>query len=310
MNARSASHVLMIAPHHYRTNEETAASNVFQHAVDESEATRLADLAIEQHRRFRDALIEEGVRVTVARSLAATPDAPFCNNWFSTHPSGPEGRPTLVLYPMLAPSRRLERRADLVSFLAARYPDRLDFSTREQEGIFLESTGSLVLDDGSRTAYAAISPRTDLRLVEEWAAAMKYRAVPFEATDAAGVPYYHTNVVMFIGHGLAGICLEAIAAESDGALVGREVVRDTLRKDGLEILEITRDQVLGYCGNCLPLTNDDGDALWAMSTTAYRAFTEEQREVLARHGRLVHADLSAFETLGGGSARCLLGEVF
>lgn len=308
MTARAASHVLLVAPHDYRTNQETAESNAFQRAVDLAEAERLARLAIEQHRALRNLLIENGVRITVARSLRETPDAPFCNNWFSTHP-GPGGS-RLVLYPMLAPSRRIERRPDLVAMLKAAYPDVLDLSDRERHGVFLESTGSLCLDDEGKVAYAAISPRTDRNLTDEWAAALGYRLVPFTATDAHGQPYYHTNVMMFIGHGLAGICLESIGDRARPGEMNRAEVKAELERGGLDVVPITREQVLAFSGNCLPLTSDTGERLLVMSSAAFFAFQPAERERIGRRARILHTDLSAFETLGGGSARCLLGELF
>jgi len=311
MNARAASHVLLIAPVDFRANEETAESNVFQHTVDDTEATRLARVAVEQHRALRDLLVDNGVAVTIVRSRTDTPDAPFCNNWFSTHPAaGDRNTPVLVLYPMLAPNRRIERRKDLIGLLRDRYDCVVDFSEREREGVFLESTGSLCLDDSARVAYATISPRTHQSLASEWATSLGYRLVAFRATDAAGVPYYHTNVMMFIGHGLAAVCLEAIGeARSDGE-TGRAGVVQSLRQSGLEVMTITREQVLRFCGNSLPLVNDAGERLLVMSSAAYHAYARAQRVIIERHARILHTDLSAFEEIGGGSARCLLGELF
>jgi hypothetical protein len=180
----------------------------------------------------------------------------------------------------------------------------VDLSDRERQGVFLESTGSLVLDDDARVAYAALSPRTDRPLAEEWARTMGYRLVTFTATDGSGVPYYHTNVVMFLGHRLAVICLEAIADAAE-----RHTVEASLLSSGLAVLPITRDQVLAFCGNALAVTDDRGERLFVMSSAAYLALTPAQRGTIERHGRIVHTDLSAFETLGGGSARCLLGEL-
>ncbi len=311
MTERVASHVLMVAPYQYRSNAETAESNVFQHDVDAHRAAQLAKLAVTQHAEFRNRLIDHGVMVTCIRSLDATPDAPFCNNWFSTHPSTDFGREsTLVLYPMMAPSRRLERRAELISLLRQRYPRMVDLSPHEQEQLYLESTGSLCLDSRAGVAYAAVSARTDLGLARIWAAEMGYRLVAFESTDATGTPYYHTNVMMFLGHGLAGICLESIAEHAGDGLANRETVEASLREGGYEVMPITRDQVLAYCGNCLALVSDNDDRLFAMSSTAYRGFTEIERHRIHRHGTIVHAELDAFETLGGGSARCLLGELY
>ena len=310
MTARAASHVLVVAPHEYRTNAETAESNAFQRAVDPKEAATLGALAVEQHRQLRNLLTDNGVRITVIRSLGETPDAPFCNNWFSTHPSTTGGPGTLVLYPMMAPSRRIERRPELVRMLGQWYPKQIDYSGREASNVFLESTGSLCLDDTNRVAYAAISIRTHLDLTREWAEALGYRLVAFDATDADGLPYYHTNVMMFLGHGLAGICVDSIAATPQAGLTGRTEVLASLQRGGFEVLPISRHQVTAFCGNCLPLVNDQGEPLIIMSSAARHGFSAAERAVIGRHARTLDTDLSAFETLGGGSARCLLGELF
>jgi hypothetical protein len=303
---RAASHVLLIEPLDFRFNPETVESNVFQRDTGAAESRALAAAAISQHRALRDLLVDHGVRVTVAKSRPETPDGPFCNNWFSTHPADPSRSrpPTLVLYPMLAANRRPERRDDLVALLRRSYPCVVDLSDRERQGVFLESTGSLVLDEDARIGYAALSPRTDRALALEWARTLQYRLVTFTATDGSGVPYYHTNVVMFLGHGMAGICLEAITDPGE-----RSAVETSLRSSGIEVLPLTREQVLAFCGNALALRNDRGERLFVMSSAAYHAFAPAQRATIERHGRILHTDLSAFETLGGGSARCLLGEL-
>ncbi len=310
MTARAAGHVLLVAPYEYRTNAETADSNAFQRAVGPTESAALAEQAVSQHRALRNLLIENGVQVTVVRSLRETPDAPFCNNWFSTHPARAETLPTFVLYPMMAPSRRIERRGALVQMLQQWYPRRIDYSAREAAGQFLESTGSLCLDDVNRVAYAAVSIRTNLKLTQDWARDLGYRLVAFEATDSEGLPYYHTNVMMFLGHGLAGICLESIAETAQAGMVGRAEVLASLEAGGFEILPLSRAQLLRYCGNCLPLINDEGEPLLVMSSVAFYGFGPVEQARIRRHARILHSDLSAFETLGGGSARCLLAELF
>lgn len=297
----------MIEPVHFRFNPETAASNVFQFQdpPTEAEALEMARLAPEQHRRLRDLLVAHGVYVTAARSREETPDAPFCNNWFSTHPAHGSAPATLVLYPLLASNRRLERRPDLVELFRAAYPRTLDLSGHEREARYLESTGSLCLDHARHVAYAALSPRTDRALAEEWARQLGYRLVAFSATDAHGVPYYHTNVMMFLGHGVAGVTLEAITDAAE-----RRAVEDEVREAGYELLPISRRQAAQFCGNSLALLNDRGEPILAMSSAAWHGFTPGQREVLERHATVLHTDLSAFERLAGGSARCLLGELF
>jgi hypothetical protein len=303
----------MVEPVRFRYNEETGDSNAFQVAPSPSEAQAIAELAVEQHRALRDLLVSEGVHVTVVRCDERTPDAPFCNNWFSTHTAAELRRDgavqhmpaSMVLYPLLAPNRRLERRADLIAMLRTKYPRLVDLSGYEREARFLESTGSLCLDDHNRVVYAALSPRTDAALVRQFGRELGYDVVTFTATDASGVPYYHTNVMMFIGHGLAGLTVESIA----DTVVQEQVVR-RMRADGLALLPITRAQAAQFCGNVLSLANDAGEPLYVMSSAAYGAFSVDERNLLAAHGRVLHSELSAFERVGGGSARCLIAELF
>jgi hypothetical protein len=301
----TASHVLLVEPLHFRYNRETRETNAFQVAPSPAEEAGLAELAVTQHHALRDLLVANGIAVTLARSLDVTPDAPFCNNWFSTHPADERGPATLVLYPLLAENRRPERRGDLVALLRPAYPRLVDLASNERNARFLESTGSLVLDHEVRTAYCAISPRTNLSLAQEWAAQLGYELIPFTAVDRSGIPYYHTNVLMFIGHGLAGICLDSIRAPAE-----RTAVEGRLRRDGREILRLTQEQAASFCGNCLALATVSGERLFVMSSQAWRAFSPEERGRLEQHGRILHTELSAFERLGGGSARCLIAELF
>ncbi len=303
--ARAASHVLLVEPVNFRYNRETGPTNAFQIAPGAAEEQALSELATEQHHRMRDLLVDHGVVVTLARSLPTSPDAPFCNNWFSTHPAHAGVPATLVLYPLLAENRRIERRGDLLSLLLPGYPRVVDLSPNERKARFLESTGSLVLDHAARTAYAALSPRTDFSLASEWASELGFDLVAFTSVDRGGVPFYHTNVLMFIGHGLAGICLESIRSVGE-----RRAVEERLRKDGKEILPLTQEQTANFCGNCLALSSGDGAPLFIMSSQAWGHFSEAQRGILERHGQILHTELSAFEQLGGGSARCLVAELF
>jgi len=300
-----ASHVLLVEPVHFRFNRETRDTNAFQVAPAPGEAEALADLAVAQHHALRDLLVANGVTVTVTRSSETTPDGPFCNNWFSTHPADQRTPATLVLYPLLATNRRGERRADLVALLRPLYPRVVDLSPNERQSRFLESTGSLVLDHPAHTAYAALSPRTDFSLASEWAAELDYHLVAFTAVDRGGMPYYHTNVMMFVGHGLAGVCLEAIRSVAE-----RRAVEDRLRQDGREVLVLSQEQAASFCGNCLALAGSEGEPLFVMSSQAQRGFTPADLAVIERHGRILHTELSAFERLGGGSARCLIAELF
>lgn len=295
----------MVSPVNFRYNPETGSTNAFQVVPSPSEAAGLAVLANDQHQKLRALLASNGVEVALAESLPLSPDAPFCNNWFSTHPARGGEPATLVLYPLLAENRRVERRKDLVDRLRPRYSRVVDFSANEQKSRFLESTGSLVLDLRSNVAYAALSPRTDLALAREWAEQLGYELIAFTAVDRNGVAYYHTNVLMFIGHGLAGVCLDSIPADAE-----RRMVESRLRRDGNDILRLTQEQAGNFCGNCLALSDRKGLPMFVMSSQAWSHFSTDQRATIERHGRILHTDLSAFERLGGGSARCLIAELF
>jgi hypothetical protein len=314
----SCSHVLLVEPNSFRFNEETSATNAFQHpAAGDISPEVAAARAAQQHRALQDLLAANGILVTLCEADSQTPDAPFCNNWFSTHPAMKGLRdahgmmeedvpPTVVIYPLMAPNRRRERRTDLIDGLMRRlYPRVINMAHHEQRGVYLESTGSLCMHDAARTVYAALSPRTDRELANAWADKMGYRLIAFTAVDEAGSAYYHTNVMMFIGHGVAGVCLESIVNPAE-----RKMVEQSLVETGLTVVPITRAQVNQFCGNALSLTNATGERLLVMSSRAWNAFTQQQQATLSEQCRVLHTDLSMFEDLGGGSARCLIGELF
>lgn len=311
----TASHVLMVEPNDFRFNLETSGTNAFQHSSTDMKG--VADLAERQHRALRDMLTQAGVTVTLSRAAHETPDAPFCNNWFSTHPAMKglrdahgimeEDTPqTLVLYPLLAPNRRQERQPHLVDGLFRRlYPRVINMAHHEARERFLESTGSLCMHDSARTVYAAISQRTDPELATAWAEKMGYRLIAFHSTDENGLLYYHTNVMMYIGHDLGAVCLESIEDSTE-----RDLVERTMIESGLDLVQLTREQVACFAGNALSLTNTGGERLLVMSSRAWTSYTPEQKQIVEKHCRVLHTDLSAFEDVGGGSARCLIGELF
>src|SRR5450755_2940054 len=310
---QSAGAVLMVRPAAFAFNPQTAASNAFQSgtAVDlESELeTRVAagapqELALREFDQLTEKLTRAGVEVIVAEDTLTPvkPDAIFPNNWVSLHRDG-----TVVLYPMLAPNRRAERREDVVQQVtregAYRASRTVDLSHRESQAKFLEGTGSIVLDRANRLAYAALSPRTDLDVLGEFAQQLDYELVTFEAFDAAAKPIYHTNVLMAIGARFAVLCGQVITN-----LTHRAAVAEKLRATGHQVIEISRNQMQQFAGNLLELAPAAGNAI-AMSTTAWRSFDPAQRRVLEGHGSVVTADIPVIERLGGGSVRCMLAEI-
>jgi hypothetical protein len=298
----------MVRPASFGFNPETAASNALQHR-GALEGSALSAAARQEFDGFVGALRAEGIRVFVAEDSAVPckPDAVFPNNWLSLHRDG-----TAVLYPMLAPNRRLERELSYVKALETALGFRcerlLDFTHHEAQGRFLEGTGSLVLDHVNRIAYANRSPRTDESLVREWCAAMGFEAVVFDAFDEQGAAYYHTNVLLWIGTRCALLCAEALP-EAD-----RARVRASLRASGRELIEVDRAAVRSFAGNLLELASWDealGDcSLLVMSATARAAFSARQYAHLSGSvDTVIAVPVPLIEAVGGGSVRCMLAEV-
>jgi hypothetical protein len=300
--------VLMVRPVAFGYNPETAATNTFQQAG--AGAVDAREMARREFERLVRALVSEGVGVCAVEDSAppAKPDAVFPNNWVSFHEDG-----TLVIYPMQSASRRPERREEVIqaaaSELGFKVSRRLDLTPFEAEGKFLEGTGSLVLDHVARIAYACLSPRTHPEVLAQWASALNYEPVTFSATDRAGVPLYHTNVLLSIGARAAVVGTEAIAPADRGRVLER------LKGSGREVIEIGQQEIGAFAANVLELGTWDealGDSrVLVMSETARRALTPE---VFARLSGCTDSVLAVpvptIERLGGGSVRCMLAEVF
>lgn len=292
----------MVRPAHFGWNPETAESNRFQHA---GAGTGEAVAAAREFDTLAARIAGAGVQVIVAEDSPepAKPDACFPNNWVSFHDDG-----TVVLYPMLAPSRRAERRREPVAEVERagfRVTRTIDLSPLEQRGEFLEGTGSLVLDRRSRTAYACLSPRTTAGALAEFSAALGYRIVSFDALGPDGQPAYHTNVLMAVGEGVAVICADAMP---DAA--SRAAVLAALAESGHEVIEIDSGEMGNFAGNLLMLRARDGTARIALSECAWQGLASEKRRRLERHGGIVASPIPTIEWLGGGSVRCMLAEVF
>ena len=304
---QSAGAVLMVRPARFGFNPLTAASNAFQlDAPSQPEPGRQGEAQEQAQREFDRlamSLSRAGIAVLVAEDTPspAKPDAVFPNNWVSFHRDG-----SVVLYPMLAPNRRLERRDEVVrqvirqgGYRAAR---TVDLSHREAQGQFLEGTGSMVLDRTHRLAYAALSPRTHLDVLGEFAQQLGYELMTFEALDAAGKPIYHTNVLMAIGAEFAVLCAETLSAAP------RTAVAERLRGTGHELVLISRLQMQHFAGNLLELSTAAGRVI-ALSDAAWRSLEPAQRRILERHDSILAVDIPVIERLGGGGVRCMLAEI-
>jgi len=299
-----ASTVLMIRPVRFQANPETAASNAFMAdtGMAAGEQQRRAD---EQFESLAKALEAAGVNVVIVDDTPEphTPDSVFPNNWISTHADG-----RVVLYPMEAKNRRTERRLDVLDTLSERHGfhvgEVIDLSAHEQEGHYLEGTGSLVLDRSNRVAYACLSSRTQHDPLRDFAQRLDYDIVAFDAVDRNGKAIYHTNVLMSIGEELAFVCAECIPDEAQ-----RNAVVSRLEAGGRRVFELSYDQLEAFAGNMLELRGSDGARVVALSQQALDSLNGEQRDALTRNGRLAVADIRDIEASAGGSVRCMLAEV-
>ena len=298
--------LMMIRPASFRTNELTAVNNFFQQFTS-IDPEKLNDHAREEFDAFVAKLRGAGVKVIVVDDdpLLDTPDSVFPNNWISFHDNG-----TVALYPMFAENRRRERREEVllkVEEAGLRIDQVVDYSSAEDEGLFLEGTGSLLLDRVNRKAYCALSDRADEELVIEFCEDFEFTPVIFTANqsvDGQRLPIYHTNVMMCLGEGFCVICLSTIDDKAE-----KKAVIKSLKEDGKEIIDITEQQMNHFAGNMLQVQGAD-KKYTVMSQAAYDSLEQEQINSLLKHGGIISSELKIIETCGGGSARCMMAEVF
>src|SRR5207248_2435922 len=299
--AQSTNSVLMIRPHRFYANPETAADNAFQRPADgdpdalSAAARREFDFAVAT---LRDA----GVIVHIVDDTAKPekPDAVFPNNWISTHHDG-----RVALFPMYSELRRRERRHDIIEKLRKSYKitEVIDYSSFEKKGCSLEGTGSLVLDHVNRIGYVSLSNRSNPKVIQRFAGDFSYEAITFTSASLDGQPIYHTNVMMCIGSEFALVGLGLIANESE-----RKQVRSRLEASGKEIVVLTAEQIANFAGNAIELNDATGQKLLVLSTRALSTFTPEQLAILRQHVRPVPITIPTIE-LGGGSARCMIATI-
>ena len=291
--SQNAGMVWMVKPALFFSNPETVASNSFQ----KSNASNLHEQAMLEFDRMVDTLIYNKIHIIISENEdEKAPDAIFPNNWISFHHDK-----SIIKYPMMAENRRRERNIDLPFF-----PDRVvDFSSFENEGMFLEGTGSIVFDHLHRKAYASESVRTDFSLLSMVCDELGYTPVRFSAVDKNGLAIYHTNVIMHIGYGYVVIALDAIPSLED-----RDFLVNSFAEDGLEIILISMEQMESFAGNMLQLINAEGERITVCSMTAFDSLSIDQVELLQSHSSLLPIDVSAIELLGGGSVRCMIAEIF
>lgn len=305
---QSTNHILLIEPAVFYANPETMDSNAYQvqtqvkskHITDETKE-EVYQKALAEFNAFRELLAGNGVRVTTLKGSKACPDHIF-PNWVSTHNTEDGGG--MILYPMLNENRRKERTPEMVNTLQQTYNILLDMSHYEARDRCLEANGSLCLDRANKIAYAARSSRTDTGLAREWAEKTGYDLVLFDTEGTGGKPVYHTDLVMWIGTEVAAICAEAITQKH------RQQVVDRLQQTH-QVVELSRKQMDSFCGNALEVRNTNDEKMLVMSAAAYNALSQNQKTTLGQHFiKCLHSPIPTIEQHGGGSARCLMLEMF
>lgn len=300
--------ILMIRPIHFRMNEQTVVNNYYQKVLEALSPEQVNKKAQEEFDAYVDKLRNQGIDVTVINDNEEfdTPDSIFPNNWISFHQDG-----TVVLYPMFAENRRWERREDILDILEENgfvINQVMDYTAAESEGLFLEGTGSLLLDRVHKKAYCALSPRADEDLFIEFCEDFEYTPVIFTANQTVGgqrKAIYHTNVMMCLAENFAVICLSAI----DDKKERRNVIKH-LKEDGKEIVDITEKQVTKFAGNMLQVLGANEQRYLIMSKAAHDSLTPKQIAQIEKHCPIVSSSLDTIEACGGGSARCMMAEVF
>jgi len=309
MNSQRTSNILMVRPAAFRMNEETASNNYYQKVLDNVSPQDLVDKALEEFDNMVEVLRSEGVNVIVFEDSPETdtPDSLFPNNWVSFHSDG-----RVAIYPMLAENRRLERREDILFDLEHVHrfniSEVIDFTEFEKHSVFLEGTGSIVLDRTHSKAYAALSPRTDRNAFEQFCEAFEIEGICFESlqsVDNSREQIYHTNVMMCIGTGWATVCLDSCDHPED-----REILENSIKENDLEMITLSEDQISHFAGNMLEVSStlDDTPRI-IMSKTAHKALEKTQIDRISKFGKIISIPLDIIEACGGGSARCMMAEI-
>lgn len=300
--------ILMIRPVAFRMNEQTAVNNYYQKVIDSLLPESVNAKAQQEFDAFVEKLKAVGVNVVVVDDTTDTdtPDSVFPNNWVSFHENG-----DVALYPMFAENRRSERREEILDLLEDQgfvIDNIVDYTSAEEDDIFLEGTGSIVLDRVNHKAYCALSPRADEELLIEYCEDFEYTPVIFEAyqtVEGERKLIYHTNVMMCIGDTFAVICADCIDDKKE-----RKMVLDNLKSDGKEIILLTEAQLNNFAGNMLQVQGADNMSYLVMSDSAKQVLTKDQVAKIEKHTQILNSSLDTIEACGGGSARCMMAEVF
>jgi len=304
-----ASSIMMIRPVAFRFNEQTAVNNYYQQVLDGVTTDQVQEQAQNEFDTFVEKLRAKGVEVVVVEDTLEpnTPDSIFPNNWISFHQDG-----RVALYPMCAENRRLERREDILTILKEEHNfsinEVIDFSHYESEDIFLEGTGSMLLDRVNKIVYVALSLRTDAKIVEDFCEKFGYKAVAFTSNQTVGterLAIYHTNVMMCLAESFAVLCADTVDDEAE-----RKAIIDSLKATGKEVVYITEAQKHRFAGNMLQVQSKTGEKYLVMSTSAHQSLSPEQVEQIEKKCQILSSSLDTIEACGGGSARCMMAEIF
>ena len=298
MTNQSTSHLFMIEPESFYSNEQTASSNHYQVKEVDEVADKIAEQALKEFHGLKNSIEKRGIKVTCLKGSSDCPDHIF-PNWFITFEDK-----TFQLFSMKAKNRRLEKTKEMIEFLSLNYSMKSDLSEYESKGHFLEATSSMVIDRVNMVVYAAISSRTSSELTKKWCNDNNYELVLFETESHKGDAIYHTDVFMYIGQKIIGICFDVILPQY------RQMVKEKVSRFH-DIYEIEENQILDFCGNSLEARNDSNEYFLIMSSRAFNALNDDQKRKLSKYyKKIIHSDLTTIEKYGGGSARCMLNELF
>ncbi len=299
--------ILMVKPVAFRMNEQTAVNNYYQKVIDKIIPATVQRRALKEFNSFVEKLQKVGVEVIVVEDTKTpdTPDSIFPNNWISFHENS-----TVCMYPMFAENRRLERRLDILETIEKEkkaYKTIIDYTEAEKDNIFLEGTGSILLDRENRIAYCALSPRADEGLFIEFCEDLEFTPIVFRANQTINgkrKPIYHTNVMMCLGTTFAVICLQSIDQKKQ-----RKQVIETIENSGKQVITITEEQVNNFAGNMLQVKGKDKDYI-VMSEAAYKSLSKAQIKIIESHSSILYSNVDTIEACGGGSVRCMMTEIF
>jgi len=300
MKKQSSQNLFMIEPEVFYSNDQTIDSNHYQFKNDDGslELDQITNNALNEFNNLKTEIEKQGIEVTSMKGISDCPDHIF-PNWFITFEDK-----TFQLFSMRAENRRLEKTKEMIDFLASKYTLNGDLTEFEKKDMFLEATSSMVFDRVNRIVYAAISPRTNKELTKKWCDDNNYELVLFETESHKGYAIYHTDVFMYVGQKIIGICFDVILPQY------KQMVKEKVKRFH-DVFEIEKNQILDFCGNSLEARNVSDEYFLIMSSRAFNALRDDQKEKLSKYyKKIIHSDLTTIEKYGGGSARCMLNELF